>query len=167
MKKVNKAISEKTKRILLKVIDYIEQEPKRLDMSAWGTYFPKEWKKFAGVDEVLQPVPPCGTTACIGGTCLLVTKAGMNFLHKSGSVKEMAEQDECVIQFPSDSDEAAAKILGITEEQASRLFFFSEWRMGDPGWPARFVTRYKKAKSAKGRFNATRDRILHFINTGL
>lgn len=58
----------------------------------------------------------------------------------------------------------ARQKLGLTEKQSDRLFYFKEWGY-DEGWPQKFVTQYKKARSPKAKAAAAIARIQHFIET--
>lgn len=158
-----KKVPQKTEKVLRAVIAYLEQEPRRLEMGQWGIIIPNNVDEIEGIDHSSQPAPPCGTAACVAGTCLLVTKAGKDFLKDNGAVKTRGLTD--YIQFPGDTPEKAAQILGLSEERASSLFYFKGWS-GMGGWPKKFSQRYKKAVTPRGRFLATRDRLEHFIATG-
>jgi len=163
MKKQKNAVSKKTEKILMRMLDYIEKEPKRLDMNTWGEIY----SKGAEVDENEQELPPCKTVACLAGTCLLVTRAGLDFLRESYVTKEHANSyHEGNIDFPSHTPDKAEEILGITDAQAKNLFYFADWRSDGYGWPMKFVEQYNKAKTARGRFQVTKRRVLHFIKTG-
>ncbi len=159
------AVNKQTARILRQIINYIAKEPKRLDMGDWGNFLPPETKMVSGINYKRQPAPPCGTTGCVAGTCLLVTKAGLNFLNKECCFKKDAISNEYVVTFPDDTPNEAQRILGISDKQAAKLFYFQEWNSGE-GWPKKFADRYKEAVTARGRFFATKARIEHFIKTG-
>jgi hypothetical protein len=152
------AVSKKTERILLRILKYLEEEKDRLNMVHWGAFH--EDDQVAGVDHKMQPVPPCKITSCLGGTCLLVTKKGIQFLKDYGFFEDKYDG------FP-DAFDPAKKILGLTDQQAARLFFLKEHSCnGGYGWPEKYSNMYKAAKTGKGRFKATKLRVLHFIKTG-
>jgi len=166
---MKRAVSVKTEKILRKVLDYIEQEPSRLEMGQWGYILPDDVKEVDGVGGNPQPSPPCGTIACLAGTCLLVTKAGNDFLQEHGAFKERGQTDW--VSFPDETPEKAAEILGLSEDRAKKLFFFQKWdhldEKGNPvGWQKEFSDRYEKATTPRGRFLATKARVEHFIATG-
>lgn len=133
-------------------------------MGRWGMIIPDNVDEIEGVDHALQSAPPCGTAACVAGTCLLVTKAGTDYLKENGAIKTRGLTD--FIHFPGSTMEKAAQILGISDERAASLFYFQEWNSDGGGWPKKFSQRYKRAVTPKGRFLATRDRLEHFIATG-
>jgi len=166
---VKNAVSKKTEKVLMRVLRYLEEEPKRLEMGRWGEFLTEEDEETNGVGVgESQPLPPCKTVSCLGGTCLLVSKAGRDFLKENGCIKENAKT--CSVEFPGETVKVATKILGITDEQAENLFSFKEWSWGEDnpsGWPKKFSRRYEEAKTARGRFLATKARVLDFIRTGL
>ncbi len=166
MQKQKNVISKKTERMLMKVLAYIEAEPRRLEMGNWGEIFTKTDKKTVGLGGNIQKLPPCKTVACLAGTVLLTTKAGKTFLKDRYVTRSLAEKSDCSIDFPGDTNSMAKDILGLTTEQMQKLFYFEEWSDTEYGWPAIFVERYMKAKTARGRFGATKARVLHFIKTG-
>lgn len=162
---MKKAVSQKTEKVLRKIIAYLEEEPKRLEMGHWGIILPEGTVQVDGVEDQSQPAPPCGTVACVAGTCLLVSKTGIDFLKEYGAIKKQGSTE--YIHFPNSSPEKAASILGISEEKASSLFYFKNWPAGKAnGWPFKFSKRYMKAKTPRGRFLATKARIENFIATG-
>jgi hypothetical protein len=61
----------------------------------------------------------------------------------------------------------AASLLGLTETEACRLFYFKGWDIFRPqlGWPDRFAEAYYHAKTPRQRAQATARRIEHFIRT--
>lgn len=177
--KPKRAVSKHTEKILMRVLDYLEQEPKRLDMTRWGQIHPDGAETIeicpdgwdGGIEQLL---PPCKTTACLAGTVCLATKPGLKFLSDNNAIKPL-EGTNYTISFPDETPEVAAQILKISELGSNRLFHFKDWKeMYDSktdqyvpvGWPKRFSNQYKKAKTPRGRFNATKARVLHFIQTG-
>lgn len=176
--------TKKQKEILTRVLDYIKENPDRLDMHDWGAFHPtcnvtlgetvltnKSAKTFHTGRGNVQPIPACGTTACLAGTVLLVTKQGKSFL--KNVIEEGLESisvnpdNDNVIEFPYDTPEIASNILGLTDDQANRLFYFKEWEVkGDSGWPEELSKEYQKAKNGKERFAVLKKRIERFFNTG-
>lgn len=155
-----KAVSKKTEQILLRVLKYIEKEPRRLRMNSWGDIYGNEDKIFSDFNGINNKVPPCRTTACLGGTVLLITKKGKKFLDENMDEHEDATE----YHFPDNSPDIAADILGITEDQVQNLFYFNGG--GDTGWPIKYDVAYKRARTAKQKFKVTKARVLHFIKTG-
>ena len=86
--------------------------------------------------------PPCGTVGCIAGWACLLSGSSV---HGSSWSKGM-------------------KLLGLTNEQAFRLFDYPIGCSGD-GWPARFGQRFINAKTSRGEASAAIARIWHFIKT--
>lgn len=161
---MKKAVSEKTEKILRKVLDYIKQEPRRLQMGVWGQILPEGTDTVEGADDANQPAPPCGTVACLAGTCLLVTKAGTDFLEQNGAVKTRGNKH--YVDFPPGTPEEAMRILGISESKAKKLFYFSEWSFEGGCWPVKYSKKYMEATTPKGRYLASKARVEHFIRTG-
>jgi len=161
-------VSATTERLLMKVLAYIEKEPTRLNMNQWGNIIPKDTKEIEGVDCQMQPAPPCNTAACLAGTCLLTSKAGIDFLEQENYFKDKKPLvKRCTVVFPHDTPDIAKKILRITEDQANNLFYFKGWAKGDQvGWPEKYARMYRAAKTPKERFLATKLRVLHFIEKG-
>lgn len=172
MKQKN-AVSKKTERILLRMLDYIEQEPKRLEMGSWGAIYSKATKTKPIITSNTYhkvKLPPCKTTACIAGTCLLVTKIGQKFLRDNSiSQKFLVNYEDGIgdsVDFPDTTPDKARDILGISKKMADSLFYFGGWSFSGYSWPMEFEEQYRNAKTARGRFNATKRRVLHFIKTG-
>lgn len=135
------------KKLLRKVMAHIKAEPRRLDMAFLLEQTDKE---YAAEDKSL---PPCGTVGCIAGwACIL-------------DLKRFNAED---IAF--NGWERGKKRLNLNEDQAHRLFSSPgdwEYSNGNEGrkWPEAFANRYNKAKTARGRMNATVARIEHFLKT--
>jgi hypothetical protein len=67
--------------------------------------------------------------------------------------------------FGRDTEQKAAECLGLTENQAKKLFFFVSWNYSH-GWPTEFEAAYRKAKTQKSKVEVACRRIDHFIATG-
>lgn len=74
-------------------------------------------------DEIKRIAPACGTVACIGGSIECLT--GIQVRRNDTATK------------------AAAKLLGITKEQADGLFYF--WEVGEDGWPQEYAKKFEKS----------------------
>ena len=160
-KKRHKSVSKKTVNILMGVLKYFAEENLRLDMRDWGTFYPK-----AAAAYNPDFMPPCRTRACLAGGIMLTTEKGLAILKERGLVKSKARFDE--ISFDRDTPISAAKILGIKQNAADRLFYFKGW-LNDQGWPDNYADAYREAasdSSPEGMFEATKNRVFHFIETG-
>lgn len=189
--------TKRQKEVLLRVLKYIKQEPDRLDMFHWGQFHPITGWNY-DLDEAdptsapttffpdykEQPIPSCKTTACLGGTVLLVTKKGKKEL--KSVLKGEGKNRYYEVPFPDDTDEIAGNILNLTPKQRGDLFYFKSWdnhvdietgKIGwndqpvtkyvKVGWPRDFERMYKKAKTGKERYRALEARVRHFFKTGL
>lgn len=114
--------------LLRKVQSAILAEPEKFDMSA---FFRKAEK------------PECGTTACIGGWAIALSKNRMPSISMDNS---------------STNDDRAERLLGLSCEQGWTLLY-------DRWWPEPFRKQYKKAQTAKQRAEIAAKRIGHFIAT--
>lgn len=81
---------------------------------------------------------PCGTSCCY---------AGETYMLANGS-NEPKSDDEIW--------DVACEMFGITDRQASRLFYTSEW-------PAKFYDMYSEAVTGLGRVEALEARVEYFI----
>lgn len=167
------AVKARTKEILLRVLKYMKQEPDRINMHAWGSIV-QDGQKDLGLPKK-HKTPPCGTTACLAGSVLLVTKKGNEYLKREGLTKKDISEDTTYVYFPFETKEIAEKILGITDEQSQNLFLFKNMgayhfdKDGEyvaAGWPTQFSAQYNKASTGAQRYQAVKDRVLHFIKTG-
>jgi hypothetical protein len=110
----------------------------------------------------------CGTTACIGGEALLAAGAklirhplfihGMSFLYTSALRRRHPGLPVCGGVDRVYPERAAAKLLGLTYEEAARLFFQSQW-------PEKYCYAYEDARGPRGRARVAARRIDHFITT--
>lgn len=110
----------------------IMEEPKRFAMHTWGTKLISKMEHFnnfsayGALSEVkvrddARLVPPCNTAVCMAGTVVFKAKPKTFMLIvKNTHVAEHARQ-----------------ILGITEDQARRLFFVDHW-------PKKFRKQFSK-----------------------
>ncbi len=140
MKKINV-------RLLRRIQKHILEEPRRFFMSGVFIYArnQKHWKRktIGHSDTSPSPVmPPCKMAACIAGWANILTgHASEGLIH-------------------------AAKILGLSyipdgdrESLANRVFIAGYW-------PRPFWSRYKNARTTRGRARVAVDRIEHLIKTG-
>lgn len=99
-------------------------------------------------------MPPCGTACCIGGAaCILSKKA-------KGSIKRIKN-----LQWTWDEVRFTAKThLGLTNDQADRLFYFSNMTLNQrTHWPEYYEQAYRAAKTPRDRAMVGVARIEHFI----
>ena len=143
-------------KLLRKVAKYIMEEPRRLNMGNWL----RSAKEVCYLSKSRRP--PCGTVACIAGTACIV----------AGIAKLVPEGKKQVYRLPPDGPLAAQKVLGLTQEEACRLFLVDiEWGDGpfdgvEGHWPEQFAAVYSDEhntplKNAK----IVVARIEHFIKT--
>lgn len=135
---------------LIRVRDQFVSAPDRLEM-----------------DDFVNPVYDerqelCGTTVCIGGAGAL--DAGFITLRSTprpGTERVMYDVTPTGEQHKGDSGtwEMFMAALGLSHDQANRLFFLS-------GWPKGFRSQFVNAKDAASRARVTARRIDQFIATG-
>jgi hypothetical protein len=157
-KKINVQLLRKVKALIL-------EEPRRLRMEAvastWeeavdGSQSDKQMPPYSETDR-----PPCGAVMCIGGH--------VNF------IALLAQEPNALLSIDGDANEEALselgslwqaqQSLGLTSEQAERLFCFTSWGVGLYGWPEEFETAYRVAKTPLERAEITARRIDHFLKT--
>lgn len=107
--------------------------------------------------------PLCGTQACIAGETIL--NAGLAFIPKGGGFTLTAEAKAIAARESRfDEEVVARRLLGLTDEQARRLFYFT--RMGQGfGWPKHLEAAYEACTTATGRALIGAQRIELFIQT--
>lgn len=125
-------------KLLLKVRDAILADPTKFRMEWW---FQKE------------PKSPCGTSACIAGHALAITK-------KWKTLEAGTKYYLDIVGFfgGEEVSQAAARAFGLDGVSADKLF-------AKDLWPKSFKNRYKRAHTAKQRAKAAADRIDSFIAT--
>jgi len=157
-----KKLSKKAIRILRKVQAHILEEPHRLTMQAWGMVH-SEAGGTTGYEIKDDKVPACRTTGCVAGWTIFLNnlKLWKDFLKNAKDAGENIN-----LKNETEPMDVAAEILGLSEEEALRLFVFSSRSVGtNEGWPEKFSGRYQRAKTAKTRAKVTAERIEHFIHT--
>jgi hypothetical protein len=100
--------------------------------------------------------PECNTQACYAGEAILVL--GRGFIAPEGGI---VMNDETRATGYVLEDEAA-RLLGLTEAQAARLFYVTA--DSDPGWPFAYETAYHQAKTPADRLDVAINRLEHFLN---
>lgn len=124
-------------KLLRKIQRHITEEPRRFVMSNWM----RRGSPGAIITDFAsqQPIPDCGTAACIGGWALLLSGEDYN---------------SAIIN----TEGKATKILGIEGLEApGRLFGVSQW--------GKFKKRFEKARRPETRAKIACERIDHYIAT--
>lgn len=123
-------------RLLRKVKRHILEEPKRLDMGTWGESSRRS---------------PCGTVGCIAGWGMVLSQK-----HPERFIGE-ENADALAELLGSWTEDPGASALGITTEQARRLFYVDQW-------PEHFRKGYGRLAKQK-KAERVAERIEHFIKT--
>lgn len=148
--------------LLRKTVDWIREEPRRLNMDEWF-----KWFEFPEED---PKKPPCGSQACVAGTVCIISGTATKSLDYAGFYKP-----------PSGGWAASARqLLGLSYAQANRLFRADrEAATVTPKelsnaqevayekfmWPKRYLASYRRALTPAGRFRVLSQRVEHFIKT--
>lgn len=127
-------------KMLRKVQEFLLAEPRQFDMN--------NWIRSPRLVNVLE-MPPCGTVCCVAGAAYVIDKNKPLDKVRNDLIKTLSTYRV---------ETEAKRILGLTEAQATRLFYKS-------GWPARFRRAYEKAKTPAERVQAGVKRIDYFIKT--
>lgn len=93
--------------------------------------------------DIDRSVPNCGTAACIAGWTYALSR---RITPKTAALRNAYPEEE------------AAKLLGISERQAERLFLVDHW-------PGKFYQQWQERPSLKIRARIAARRIDHFIKT--
>lgn len=124
------SISMNTK-LLLKVKATILAEPLKFDIQSW----------FDQNDE-----SPCGTTACIAGHAIAISRGWKKLKKGLGTILRYSAGNE------------GQRVLDLNGNQRYILFNLE-------GWPIQYQNAYDRAKSPVGKAQAAARRIDHFIKT--
>jgi len=163
--------------LLNKIVSYAEAEPRRFDMETWYTDVSsvlrgdrdfddsKDDNQFVADSEA--DLPPCGTMGCMAGlACILSGKAEVYSTERIGNMVVNHYEVPTGGWF-----DAAKAVLGISGEQAERLFypsavFVEKLRSQPQHWPEPFSTEYEAHKhDAAKRVEILKARVEHFIAT--
>ena len=154
-------LKPETVKLLRKIKAHILAEPKRLNMSEFAQH--REGSK----------APACKTTGCIAGWACLVTvdpEKLANLTPQHSEVWGPIYPTELIGKLAGvrggNFAAAAKRRLGITQKQASALFFFEDMMHEGYYWPIEYSYRYQNANNDKERAKVTAERIEHFIATG-
>jgi len=163
---MSKFVSQKAIKKVNKVFLALTKQPKKFNMSYWATAV-KDYKllpilirenvargyfgKARELKALKNQAPPCGTIACLAGQALITL----------GKMQPTVDNDKAVYSFNHLSvPEEAAKLLGISEDAADKLFF-------PDYWPRKFRYALKKQKAGtKGYLNVAKRRFAHLVKTG-
>lgn len=124
--------------LLRKIQQTILAEPKRLKMSRW-----------LGTVREGKDNPNCSTVGCIAGWAAVLTAP------KGQTIKDTAKK-VIRVHGAHNVEDMGREALGLTYEQAVRLFHVWEW-------PGRHQEAYEEAKTPEARATVTVDRIDKFI----
>ena len=148
-------------KLLREIKKMILEEPRRLNMAHFAEMFADSAQPTEGNDyePKKEERPPCGAVMCIAGHALLAEERSRGFFRKRFT-------RPVVDRIRTAAEGEAQDLLGLTDEQAERLFYFTDWNwLGDEGWPEEFADAYIKAKTPAQRARVTARRIEHFIKT--
>jgi len=161
--------SKATIKKLRKLQEFIRKEPRRFDMSWWGTSVknPEALKENPlarlidqcgetnydlSVPTFLAQKPPCGTVACLAGSALMM----------AGKIKpkfsKVEDGEIAVFDFGWDTPDVAAHYLGIDEDGQELLFHLE-------GWPDKLQDGFEDL-TPKRQVERACKRIDHYIETG-
>jgi hypothetical protein len=139
-------------RKLRKLKTFLKAVPERFTMGTWLEEFDSE---SCEVDQFIDStglilMPPCETAACLAGQTVMM--------------------EDKTYDDGRDAMKGATEILGLSNEEADRLFRLTGgqqgWRGGRTNrWPVQFSKAYRKAKTPSARVKVACDRIDHFIET--
>jgi hypothetical protein len=153
-------------KLLRAVKRMILEEPRRLNMAHFAAMFTKEDRpeQYVSRHESHQPTleerPPCGAVMCVAGHTILADERERGIFRKRFT-------RTVVHRINNAAHGEAQRLLGLTETEAHRLFYFKGWDIFSPqvGWPDQFAEAYYRAKTPRQRAQATARRIEHFIRT--
>ena len=170
-------LSKATVKKLRKVVDYIREEPLRLDMQDWGYKVsnPKNKKLMQELREQInneETPPPCGTVGCLAGSAIFALSSKTQLRNTLDVYTELGDGKETLYVLPNHSDSIARDLLGLNGDQADALFL--PWNTGafdtTPGWPSQIWEEYQEANEkrtpkarAKARFKALERAVETFI----
>lgn len=124
-------------KLLRKVKRHILAEPRRLEMNSWCE---------------LSETAPCGTSACLAGW--------------SGILSGLVRKNEGGYFDCENWSAIGAKALGLTRDEANRLFRFREQVSAKvKHWPIELSDEYNEAYTPRMRAEITAKRIDLFIRT--
>lgn len=118
----------------------------------------------SGID-VLKDYPPvCNTQACLAGETVLAL--GVARISTFGGI--ILDGEDVRRSYGSHIQSKATELLGLTDLQRKKLFYFKAWTACDGngnGWPEYFENAYTAAKTPQGRLYWAIRRVEHFLKT--
>ncbi len=149
-----KKLKPRTIKLLRKVARHILEEPKRFEMDRWG---------------MADHRVPCNTTACFAGWAIILGDANPKRFFKAAASDAQDDRGRfmALLEGRVGASARAEKVLGITNEQARRLFHVDSLFHGDGrGWPEPYRGDFDHATSREHAAEIAVARIEHFIKTG-
>jgi hypothetical protein len=175
--------------LLNKIMDHIEEEPRRFNMEAWYEdvseavkmeaigedydYIMEQANRNAQLFQDTNDIPPCGAVGCLAGTACILNGA-VQPLDKGNVINGRLVLS---YEYPAGGwFNAGRAALDLTIEQAKRLFFprkgfglIRDEAVGtDEGffWPEPFASEYRdNSENPSARAEIVKRRIAHFIAT--
>lgn len=174
--------------LLNKIMDHIEEEPRRFNMETWYEdvsdavkmeaggedydYIMEQANRHADLFQDTNDIPPCGAVGCLAGTACIL----------SGAVQPLDKGDvingRLVLSYADPAGgwfNAGRTALDLTIEQAKRLFFprkgfglVGSDAEAEEGffWPEPFASEYRdNSENPSARAEIVKRRIAHFIAT--
>jgi hypothetical protein len=138
--------SKLNRELIKQIIDIIEDEPKRLEMSTWVLNPLKS-----------QQAPSCGTTGCIAGWAVM-----LNLRRDAVLAKRKIDAEKIYDRLNKrnkDMEGEGMRLLGLPYDIAPTVFYYDQW-------PEPFQRRYMAAATPKARARATVARLRHLLNRG-
>lgn len=140
---------------LREVEKFLITEPRVFTMSEGIDVFDAEgiWEEETFIDQNnLIQVAPCGTACCMAGAAYIITHG--------------VDGDYSDVEW-GEVQREATKVLGLTFEEAERLFYLprDQWHQDGGSWPQEFAARFDEAKTPLERVQVGVARIEHFIKT--
>lgn len=176
-------------RLLNKIMDHIEEEPRRFNMEAWYVdvseavkmerrgedyeYVMEEANKNFELFQDSNDIPPCGAVGCLAGTACILSGA----VQPLGKAEVINGRTVLSYQDPAGGwFNAGRAALDLSIEQAKRLFFLRKGMglLGDEAmdtdegffWPEPFASEYRyNSNDPAARAEIVKRRIAHFIAT--
>jgi len=126
-------------KLLRRIQKAIRKEPRRFNMLWWVVTGDQE--------------SPCGTSACIGGYAVILSK-----IPKLLTTKKWLDAVEDIRKDSSNTWDPAKAVLGLDTDQATRLF-------DENRWPREFSVAYQATEDRRERAKLAIKRIDFFIKT--
>ncbi len=126
-------------KFLKQIAATILEHPKQFRMESF----------FSTINSMEQRPDRCGTACCIAGWAIALAE----------NLKPNEAWDSvCETEGEAEAHDIAKELLGLTENQADRLFYHEEW-------PHEFRDRYNCARSTTQKATVAAKRLARFIKT--